>query len=299
MSLHNTGASADTTQYLTFGTGSIDPSRRIENGEVSKDEIDSFVAALQTDKFYTSVSEDITPCVCVDGRGLRVGANAAGGTFSLVVADALTNNAFRKAGQTAPEHAKTIYRRLLDLGKEIGGHDAVNASAPNCGCGAEDVLDSRHQTDPSILRFINEHAAEIRSFIDGLGVAIADELHNLITANAKKLRREQYATNGAELRNVYIEAGGPSCLETVAGQHYEIVLVINTQSGTTIERPKVRAAFGDKLQAFTLDEPALHVGAELLTNSTEAAHANFVGALYYNVATAAVLAGPSLQILVR
>lgn len=76
-----------------FAHGTIEPAPRVEAGEITEDEIDEFVEALDGDELYHDIESFIPKC-CVDGRhradgACKPGANAAGGVFSLVVADML------------------------------------------------------------------------------------------------------------------------------------------------------------------------------------------------------------------
>lgn len=294
-------------QTLVIGQGSIDPQTRVARGEITEQRIDELEARLRGDEFFTEIDEESTPTKCVDGRGRADGeqeldANAAGGTFSLVMADSLSgHNTYRHAGQKAFQHAKNLYGHLVKMGRKIGGHDDDHAQAPNSGCGAQDKLDNADADQPSILRYIANRSDGIRAFLSSVGVEVDDELHAKISANAGALHDEEYATNGADLRAVFTgtPGAGDDAVERLSGPHNEVVLVVNTKLGQTLDRQKVKAAFGDAYQVFNVDVWALLNGCTDTSLSPEEANERLVAALYYNVATAAVLAGRSLRVVAR
>ncbi|HWT55948.1 MAG TPA: cadmium-containing carbonic anhydrase [Candidatus Microsaccharimonas sp.] len=274
---------------FVIGEGSINPYARIANGEISHDQLNALVTALQSDELYVDIDPEMIPNSCVDGRGDElVGPNAAGGTFSLVMGDALTTQSYRRPGEQAPVHARRMFGALARLDKKIGGHDDTHAQGDNCGCGADDKLDSEDPAVPSILEYITRRGEDIRTLLNGLNIQISDELHAKIMDNTQQLRDEHYATNGAELRQATIDEGGR--VVTLPGKHVEAVLNVQTQAGKTLDRQKLHEMFDGALDAFNLDVPALQYGSTLLAVSETEAHERFVGALYYNVATAAALA---------
>jgi hypothetical protein len=295
---------------LGIGEGSIDPDERIARGEITHDEVADFVEALQGDELYKRIDSELIPEQCVDGRDeITRGPNAAGGTFSLVMGDALTFNTFCKIGDKAATHAKHVYGHLRSIGHRIGGHDDAAAKGATCGCGAEDKLDNSDADKPSILRYISRRSDEIRDALtslsitatsEPLGIQISDDVHGLITKRSDELQAESYASSGAELRQAFVDIAGEESVATLEGVHNEVVVVINTRAGETLDREKVRQLFGDKIEAFNVDVHALRKGAQSMSNNAEKeADARFIASLYYNVATAAVLSGKSLRIVVR
>jgi hypothetical protein len=290
--------------YLSIGEGAINPQERVAKGEITEAEIDGFAERMETDEFYDEVAVLAVPNRCVDGRGrkdgvVRLGADAAGGTFSVVMADALTTNRYRQPGEKAPKHAQRLYEELQKNGYEIKVHDDDHATDPNCGCGAEDKLDSPEAADPSIVRYIVRRGDDIRGLLGALDIVVDDETHTLITGNAADLADTQYATNGAELREAAKNTAGEGASETYTGPHRELALGINTREGTTLNRQKITDTLGDKFQAFNLDVPVLKKAAELTSLSPREAEQKFIAMLYYNVATAATLADKSLRITVH
>ena len=284
-------------QPFSIGLGTIDPDERLAHQEITSDALDSFLATLGN--FYTKVvrKSDVIPCQCVDGRPRADGSyepepKAAAGTFSLVMGDALTTNAFRNVGDNAAAHAEAIYTYLIHHGYHVGGHDADHASGAGCGCGAEDNL-------KTILEFISNHGGDIRDFLEQFGIHINQRTHGQIIRQAKTLLTESYIVPGISLRQAAVTAGGAACIETLTGPHHEVALVINTEPGTTIDRKKLAATYGNTFQVFELDLPALTAASKVLANTRSEAKQEQAAMLYYNVATAAVLAGPSLRVALR
>jgi hypothetical protein len=290
---------------LQTGSGTIDPQARIEAGEITEEGLQRFVEAIESNDYYGDVDPEAIPCDCVDGRFTKDGAPrrgtaAAGGTFSIVMADALTNGSLRRVGENAAVHAKRIYGVLSKgRGKKIGVHDDDQATGFNCGCGAEDKLDNRDSQAPSILRFIAENGNDIRTVLQSAGVAVDPALNESIKARAVLLRQENYASAGVELRDAAVEVAGKSAVLTLTGPHNEVVLNINTRVGKTLDRQRLLTEFGPAYQAFSLDVASLKVGTDLISVSVdEDAPKKLIAALYYNVATASVLAAKSLRIIV-
>lgn len=291
---------------LGTGEGGIDPQTRVNNGEFTNDQVDTFSQEVASDRFQTPIDPTAIPHKCVDGRcecggAQSFGPNAAGGTFSLVMADALTTSSYRHEEEKAPDHAKRMYGELIKQGYKIGGHGDEKAADETSGCGAQDKLDAP-EDQPSILNYITRRGDDVRKIVELLtGEEVSDALHQHIMGKAQKLRTESYATNGAELRQSYVDAsaGDETTVPDVEGGHKEVVLVVNTQEGTTLNRELVREELGEDMQAFNLDIHGLENGVEVISIDTEEAQEKFVAALYYNVATASVLAGPSLRVVVR
>jgi|GEM_PF-4374911 len=287
-------------RYLDIGEGTIGPEELLANGETTQAEIDEFRERLLTDEFYDEVEPDEIVDSCVDGRGTEeVGPSGAGGTFSYVMGDALTHQVMRRPGEKAPSHARRFFRALKNLGKKIGGHDdETHQHGPTCGCGAQDKLDPR-DGQPSILKYIIRRANDIRSFLESYGVVVSNTQHHLISQQAQQLHDEEYAMNGADLREVTKEIGGEKSVRTLPGSHKEVFAVLILNPRKKLNRARIHAAYGGRLQAFAINVPALSYGSTLLSASESEADDRFKGALYYNVATTAVLASRGLEILVK
>lgn len=277
-----------------IGEGTINPEQRIQDGEINRGLMSEAAERLKTGEFYISIDPKAIPNKCVDGRprldGVQEpGPNSAGGTFSVVIADALTTNRYRQVHEKAPEHATRMYGELVKAGYKIGGHDADHAGENGCGCGAEDVLDNVDQNAPSIIRYMIQCGDDIRNFLARYGVEIDDATHQTLTSNATRLYQEGYATNGAELRDATKAEGGDESVETLTGPHLEGLLTINTEKGTTFDRVAFAKAFDGKIQAFNVDVWSLKNAAQATSLNEKEANQKFAAMLYYNVATAAVL----------
>lgn len=291
-------------QLLTIAEGEVDPAARIATGEISEAKIITLAEQLQTDEFYGQIPEGSIACVCMDCRPRQdgkqeLGGNAAGGSYTLVIADALTHNSYRRKGEDSAEHTKRMYTELKKEGYRVGGHDADSASGSNCGCGAEDKLDSNNELAPSILRYAVNRADDVRATIESFGFEVSDELHDTIVSNAAELRANTYAASGAEVRQATIEAAGYESVETLAGAQHGVLAVINTREGQTLNRQKVAKQYGSDYQVFNIDVPAIIAGTRAISISETEATEKTIAALYYNVAAAAVIAGPSMPIVVR
>lgn len=287
-------SSTEQLTIFTIGIGGINPAVRVEKGEITFASMQEAAERLKTDEFYEEIDKNAIPNKCVDGRGRldgnqELGPNAAGGTFSVVMADALTTNRYRAEGEKAPVHAAKVYNELKKMGFKIGGHDADSHSDKGCGCGAEDVLDSPHMSEPSIIRYMIQRGDDIRTFLSSNGIEVDDGTHKLLLKNATRLFQEGYATNGAELRDAMESVDGETAIETLTGPHFEFNLALNTQSGTTLNRDKLREAFGNEYQTFGLDIWALENAAKATSLTEREVVQKFAAMLYYNVATAAVL----------
>lgn len=276
--------------------GTIGPKPRIDAGEISKQEVQAFIEALHDGTLFTHVSA-MTPRKCVDGRFRAdrqntFGPDAAGGTVTLVVADALTSSAYRTAGERASVHTANVLRALIDRNEVVGGHDADVVHGAGSGCGACDKLDVA-------LKYIADRSEDLRTTMAGLGVTVDDAAAEMVRANAQKLVDEQYADGGPTIIRTVREVAGADAVETLTGDHKEVAVVINTKPQTTLNRGLVREQFGDKFQAFNVDIWALEQSAKNLAQDDTKAQQFYYAALCYNVAVAAVLSDASLRIVVR
>lgn len=280
---------------LGMGIGSIGPNARIERGEIELQRLQEFLGSLASGELFAH-TDLVIPAMCVDGRlpenkQLELLPNASGGTFTLVVADALVHG----HNGNAAEHAHDVYAQLVGKGYEVGGHDADHASGEGCGCGAEDNL-------PAILDFIADDtkAASIREFLESLGEHVDAGVHDEIVAQAQSLLAGGYANaSGRALRQAFVDTAGENSVKRLSGPHHEVALVVNTRANETYDRVAAYNEFGEAYQAFNLDVEAVRDGTKILSETDDDAAKMHIAALYYNVAVAAVLAGPDLRIVVR
>jgi len=296
--------SAQQDQLGSVAIGTIGPSARVGSGEITHDMVDEVVQRLKGDEFYTEIGNEFGPC-------------AAGGTFTLVVADALTTNRFREDGETAADHAQKLYAWLLEHKNDeesrriiprvcidgrspgdqyvnnsvIGGHDDEHGED---GCGAQKNLGP-------ILAFIVEHGDGVRQFLEERGIQISDRMHTTIVAQSTTLSSPQsgYISTGTELRGAFVAVGGEGVVARLRGLHNEIVGVVNTEEGKTLNRKRLREVYSDAYEAFDIDVAPLKKATAAISLTEEEAEQKFVAALYYNVATTLVLAEPSLRTVDR
>lgn len=284
------------TDAKTLGraaTGTLGPEGRNIEAEV----LANFYERLATDEFYVPVptvhGRDVTiPCGCVDGRcGAHLVPNAAGGTETIVIADALTTERQRAEGQTVAEHIAAYADFLIQSGLSVGGHGDDGEHGPE-GCGANKKL-------ALILEKIVASKSEIAAHMLALGVTASDVLVDALADKAARLLDEGYAVTAG--RPVYdaLKDRSPETVATLRGQHGEVAVVINTKAGTTLDREALTAEFGGEIQAFNVDVWALKNAAELNSFSPEETDAKFAAMVMYNLATAMVLANSSLRIVVR
>lgn len=290
-------ATEESTQLGDIAIGSIDPQLRVDSGEILDDKVNELTQRL--DEFYEQIDAEAIPKWCVDGRGTDgehpLAPNAAGGTYSLVVADALIDAEALLANnekKTSADHAQRLFSALTNNGYDIGGHTDDHAEGENCGCGACDKM-------AQIFDFIANNIEVVSGFAAKLGVEINDDLKYKISQNARLLLANEYVSSGKKMIGVIEDKAGNDHVQKLTGSHNEVVLAVNTKSGTTLDRPALAKEFGDDYQAFNLDVWALKSGVEAIaTNPEEEFPEKFAAAVVYNIATACVLAGPSLRVRV-
>lgn len=277
--------------------GTIGPGPRINVGEISTAEVYNFAQRIATNEFYDAVGE--------------LGANAAGGTFTLVVADALTTQRFRRPGQKANEHAKTMYSWLIENAdtpenRKIIPRQCVDGRPVGRGSEPSYVLigdhDSNHGKDdcgaekrlPDILAFIALHADVLRKIAESEGVDVDDVSHSMIQSNAQVLLDESYPTNAMALRDSFTEVAGEGCISCLEGSHNEVVARKNRDRSITLNRGRVRDEYGTKLQAFNIDAGVFEDAAKVISITANEAKQKAIAMEYYNTATALVLTHHSL-----
>lgn len=288
------------SMYLTIAEGSIDPAERVAAGEISNEKMDEIERDIIAGEFDSPLDANKISCKCVDGRGIEAGPKAAGATMSIVMADALTTQSYRNPGDKAPAHLKRIVTKLQKSKHEVGLHNDDKANAENCGCGACDKLDNQTQkSQPSILSFIERRSNNIKSFLrDNVGVEVDQATNDGIAQRSGELRDEGYATFGSELTKAISDVAGDEVIATVKGKHREFCVIIDMREGVTVDTEKMMAKHGEDYQAFVVNVPNLFKGTAAISLSETEASLKGIAGVYYNVATAAVLAGKSLRVIV-
>jgi hypothetical protein len=262
----------------------------IEAGPDQQERLEEFTQRVGSGEFHVRTDGKI-PFGCIDGRDTRDGLNpkpdSAGGTESLFVADDLMTQRYAaEDGSTVGGYAK-ILERVSSLGYEVGGHTDDHAAGEGSGCGANDRL-------PLIYGFIAQYGGQLREIATSLGVTVEDEAFNAIVANAKD--RAQFST-GRELLDA-LKAYGQDKVDPLEGSHKEVVAVINTKEGTTLDRLAVRKEFGPDYQAFNVDVWTFNEAAEVISETPEEVEAATFAMTLYNLATAHVLCGKNMRVIV-
>ncbi|MCA9334932.1 hypothetical protein KC953_02200 [Candidatus Saccharibacteria bacterium] len=266
------------------------------NGTIEADEtqalrLEEFTNRVGSGEFHVATSGSI-PCLCVDGRCGGQGEllpNAAGGSESLMVADDLTTKSFVLDGDaTTSGQYGALLRYLKENGQQVGGHTAADLHGAPSGCGANDKLST-------IYAYISQNGDTLRSLATTLGYEVSDDGHALITRNASA--RSSFS-QGDELLGVLQQNEGR--IDVLEGAHKEVTAIINRRNGTTLNRDAVRAEFGDDYQSFNVDEWAFENGARMISAHDDDGEVNLkkTAMLYYNLATACVLSGPKMRVVV-
>ena len=261
----------------------------IEAGPEQQERLNELTERLSSGEFHAPV-ESTDMCKCIDGRsgGYGLYPNSAGGCESLMVADDLTFKKFAgESSETVDEfRAMTDFLRQQQI--EIGVHTDSHADGDASGCGANDKL-------PIIYEYIAQRSEVLRKLSKKLGVEVPDSVHEMIVQNAAE--RQTFST-GRELLKV-VEETGSAHIETLEGVHNEVAAVINTVEGSTLDRMALQQEFGETYQAFNVDVWAFESAAQAISQSNEEKQANVAAMVYYNLATAHVLCGPNMRVVVR
>lgn len=121
------------------------------------------------------------PCGCIDGRpGGALRPNAAGGSFSLAVADDLLERRFVGDGSVA-DMAQATLRHLRDHEHPVGCHTATETHGLDLsGCGANDRLDDIY----GLMHKKSDIMQGLATTLGGLQVSEGD--HAAIIAGAER-----------------------------------------------------------------------------------------------------------------
>ncbi len=278
------------TAYIELGEMAVGT---IEAGPDQQERLEECIERIARGEFHKGITSGvILPARCVDGRSPAVGAaplapNAAGGTESLFVADDLTTKRFASQdGSTASGYANTL-EVLRSEGYEVGGHTDSHARGDASGCGANDKL-------PRIYQYITERGDTLQAMAAQLGVIVPADIHELITSSA---RARTIFSSGAELLTLLKENAKEVYVDSLEGEHNEVVAVINKRPGTTLDRDALQAVFGPDYQAFNVDAWSFNEAARATSLTPEEAQQKAIAMVYYNLATTLVLAGSKMRIV--
>lgn len=290
----------ETEQLGGAAIGAIEPAPRIARGEIDAAQVDHLVEALRTDELYVSIDDEHGP-------------NAGGGTFTLVVADALTATPrFHEPGLNAAEHAKRVYGFLMEhhnntKGRRIIPRVCIDGRLPVEGSAVNKAVvgghDDEHGPDgcgfqkhlPTILKYIAERGDDVRTFLSLRGVDVSESTHQVLVRRSGLLLTDGYTSPATALRGAMVEAAGENAVTMLAGGHMEVAEGINVQAGRTLNRHKIREEFGIGYDVFGLDVVPLQESAALLSLKKTEEDQRFGASMYLNVAAGLVLGGPSLR----
>lgn len=285
-------------QLKTLGNaaqGTIGPKSRTEAGEITKEEVEEFARRVFSGEFDEAV-------------GL-LGPNAAAGTFTLVVADALTQQRWYAPGMTADEHSKVAYdwllaeadtpdNRLIIPRQCIDGRPVVEGESPSQLLIGDHGPDCGAQTRFSeIFPFMAANLDLLRQVTEQNGVAVSDSTQQLIHSRISGLLGAGYIVPSDALQRAFVLAGGEHTTPRLQGGHVEIGARRNARQSTTLNRLKTRAAYpGRKLDMFNIDTWSFKPSSEIITAINDGANvqALVVAMEYFNTATALVLCDESL-----
>jgi hypothetical protein len=264
----------------------------IQATDAQQDRLDELTTRLAQGEFQKQTYDSI-PCKCIDGRSCPAatdGPNSAGGTETLFVADDLTSKRFAAKDGSVAGGMRNIIMLLESVGLPVGGHsDNMHIDPQMSGCGANDKLGK-------IYGMIVHRADAIRAIAETLlGEGVVDDAAaERIVENAHN--RGDFPAGGSVLA-VY-EQVPDARLEELDGTHNEVVAVINMKPQTTLDRKALADEFGNDYQAFNVDAWSFQKAAEAIaTDPTEIRH-KVIAMTYYNIATALVLCGPQMRVVV-
>lgn len=267
----------------------------IEAGPDQQDRLEEFTERVASGEFHVRIEwsaafRKMLLVRCVDGRipegGMApLGPNSAGGTESLFVADDLTTKRFASEDGSTLGGYTNVVKFLVDAGYEVGGHTDTHAHGDASGCGANDKLDK-------IYRYIDEHRETLRAVAARFGVRVTDETHALIANNASA--RTQFS-KGSELLGVLKESAKEEFVDVLEGDHKEVIAVLNTVPGTTLDRDALVREFGPDYEAFNVDVWAFEEAARATSLTAEEVAQKVAALVYYNLATAMVLSGKKMR----
>jgi hypothetical protein len=248
--------------YIEFGDAGIGT---IQAGSNQQEHMEEFTPRIASGEFHVQIQWDETRrsmilVRCVDGRipitgANPLGPNSAGGTESLFVADDLTSKRFESDDGTTASGYRNALTFLVEAGYEVGGHTDDHAEGDASGCGANDKLGI-------IYAYIAKNSETLRSIAHQFGVSISDEDHHTIVRNAT-LRNS--FSSGRELLTVLTLHADERFIDTLAGSHNEVVTILNTVPGTTLDRDALRREFGEEYEAFNVDVWAFEEAARAIS----------------------------------
>ncbi|HET9098589.1 MAG TPA: hypothetical protein VFN51_03145 [Candidatus Saccharimonadales bacterium] len=289
---------------LPYAEGAVEPADRIEAGQIDPQKITELAERIKAGNYTLAGNEDLIPCLCMDCRALTngeatLGPKAAGGTMTLVVADALTYDSYRHKNDDAAQHKLRLFSELQQSGFKPGGH--VPAGFPDNltgGCGAEGKLDSDSPDKPSIFKFIVKNSKAIFDTLIALGYEIDSDLEESIIDNTRRLITQKYASNGTELAKVGMSIAPENNVQLEDGPQLAVLAAIMTKKGAYLDQKRIRQDYGPDYQVFEIEPWAIRNGAKVTSISEKEEHDREIAGMVFQVAATGVIGGAGLGIVV-
>ena len=239
-------------------------------------------ARVESGEFHVAAKTNVVGS-CIDGRpGCdELLPNGAGGALLYVAAERLVGG----NSESLIDTEKRVLENLKRNNSEVRVHADDHARGEMSGCGACDRM-------LQIFDILALRPDSVREIVRELGVEVDDQTHDLIIAGA---REENSFASGAELFATAYDILGEDRVDQLHGDHNEMLVVVNKNPNTTLDRAELAAEFGDKFQVFNVDAWSFENSARLLSDDSNKQRQLAAAMTYYNVATALVLCDVSMN----
>ncbi len=278
-------------EVITLGEYAIGAIGPLEAG-ADPSVVERTIAAVN-DEANWKRAKNAAPYRCIDGRpdangNYASGTCSSGGTETVAVALALVGDVDPR--HDAAQHTSAVAIDMHEHGEKIGGHTADHHGPGGSGCGACDQLDTA-------FKIIADAEPKVQKVLKGIGVEIDDETNAAHAGQARMLLDRGFTrSSGEQVVAAIGDAGGE--IVPLSGPHREVVVVLNMQPLTELDRNKVAEQVGGQAQVFVVDVWALkNVAERLAPHDPAKINRLFTAMLYYNVAVALALCGPSLRVI--
>jgi hypothetical protein len=242
---------------------------------------------------YIPTTECVTAS-CIDGRDIDDGMatntskapDTAGGTLALWVAFVLNG-----CDLPLESFLETAQKAGIPLGGHTDDHEHIDAS----GCGANDKLGH-------ILELISAgpSLARVAGLSRELGIPVSETSVARISKRADDLGGHSLLGTPTQRIDLIKKYGN---LTTLCGGHVEQLIVINTIARTTLDRSSLKEHLGERAAVFNVDawafKESLKRTAAALDKEDLSLEGLLLAMVFYNLATALVLCGPSMRIVLR
>jgi hypothetical protein len=186
---------------------------------------------------------------------------------------------------------EALQRADIPIGGHTDDHEHIGAS----GCGANDKLGH-------ILELISAgpSLARIVALTKELGMAVSEASISRLSKRADDLSGHSLLGTPTQRIALIAEYGNSV---TLCGGHAEQLIVINAIPQTTLDRLSLRERLGERAAVFNVDvwafKESLKQVATVLDQEDRAFEDLLTAMLFYNLATALALCGPSMPLVLR